>query len=87
MTIPVKGASLDYLLKYNQVDKLESDDSKKTVVLVSPGMTNVGGYNYEGPWDDKTEGSTWQNPDTGVKLYAYANAACLEAKRIKAGHC
>ena len=22
MTIPVKGASLDYLLKYNQVDKL-----------------------------------------------------------------
>lgn len=47
-------------------------------------MTDIGGYNYEGHWTEESEGATWQNPETQVKLYAYANAAFSEAKLIKA---
>lgn len=71
-------------LAHEQLETIDTSNSKKTVVLVSPGMTDIGGYNYEGHWTEESEGATWQNPETQVKLYAYANAAFSEAKLIKA---
>lgn len=64
------------------LNNLDSDVIKN-VVLVTTGMTNQGQSSYSGHYDKDTVGSNWYRMDTGIKLYAYANAAYDTATKVK----
>lgn len=61
----------------------DDEDITKNVVLVTTGMTNVGEYDYSGHYDDTVVGGSWQNANTKIRLYAYANAAYNAAEKVK----
>ena len=54
------------------------------MILVSPGMTDEGDYDYTGHWDTSAPGSNWYNLTSGIRYYAYANSAYLTVESIKA---
>lgn len=62
-----------------------SDDEEvtKNVVLVTTGMTDIGEYDYSGHYDDTVVGGSWENSNTEIRLYAYANAAYNAAEKVK----
>ena len=60
-----------------------SEDKIKSVVLCTTGLTDCGEYSYEGMYGENTEASGWQNSETGIRLYAYANKAMECADAIK----
>lgn len=55
----------------------------KNVVLVTTGMTDIGEYDYSGHYDDTVVGGSWENSNTEIRLYAYANAAYNAAEKVK----
>ena len=59
------------------------ENAKKSVILYTTGMTDCGSYNYDGHYDENTTGSDWVASDTGINLYAYANAAYDTASIVK----
>ena len=67
----------------NLLSNIEDENTIKNIVLFTTGMTNEGGYNYSGHYNENTVGSNWYRMDTRVKLYAYANNAYEQAKSIK----
>ena len=58
--------------------------TEKTVIIVSPGMTDEGEHSRVGHWSRESEGSTWKNTDSGIHLYEYANSVYDTASEIKA---
>lgn len=73
------------LSKANELlSAVQDQDAVKNVVLFTTGMANAGDYIYDGGhYDDNVVGSRWRRMDTGVRLYAYANAAVSQAETIK----
>jgi hypothetical protein len=57
--------------------------AEKTVIIVTPGMTDEGEHSNNGHWSMESEGSTWLNSDSGIHLYEYANSAYEYALKIK----
>ena len=56
---------------------------KKNVVLFTTGNTDTGSYSNSGHYSSSTIASNWQNSETGVKLYKYANTAYSAAANLK----
>lgn len=67
-----------------QLNQITDSNAKKAVILVSPGMTDEGDYDYTGHWNTSAPGSDWYNLNSGINYYAYANSAYLTAEAIKA---
>lgn len=57
----------------------------KNIVLCTTGLADYGEYDYEGYYkeDDPEVPGMWQNSDTKIRLYAYANKAYSTASGIK----
>ena len=68
---------------HDLLSSVPSEGASKNVLLCTTGLTDTGDYNYSGHYDDSVTGSTWQNDDTEIKLYAYANSALSLADRMK----
>lgn len=72
-----------------EVDKLLINvavNATKNVVLVTTGITDTGENEYKGHYGEKFfgyAGTKWKNPDTGIHLSAYANAAYNAARNIE----
>lgn len=63
---------------------LNQISGEKNVVVFSTGMTFAGQkHSYSGLYDNTVIGNTWRIPNTGIHLYAYANAAIAAADAIK----
>lgn len=65
------------------IDKVSSENAIKNVLLCTTGLTSCGEYNYSGNYNKKTIASDWQNIDTEIRLYAYANVAYDAASSLK----
>ena len=65
------------------LDEIGDENAFKNVVLFTTGMTSAGDYSYSGRYDGNTIGSSWKKTSTGVKIYAYANAAWEQARILK----
>jgi len=65
------------------LQSIDDEDAIKNVVLFTTGMSNDGDYDYYGQYDENTIGSSWRRTDTQVRLYAYANSACVQADILK----
>ncbi|MBQ6018142.1 MAG: VWA domain-containing protein [Clostridiales bacterium] len=65
------------------MDKVTADNAIKNILLCTTGLTSCGNYSYSGQYNKNTVASTWQNIDTRVKLYAYANVAIDAANSLK----
>lgn len=63
--------------------EVTSEEVLSNVVLFTTGRTRTGEYTYEGKYGKSSPGSDWYNEDTGVCLYAYANAAYNAAEKLK----
>ena len=76
------GAALD--MAYEQLSSITDPDAEKTVVLVSPGMTDEGQYLDTGHWNtSNASGSDWHNLTSGIHYYRYANYAWEQAEALK----
>lgn len=65
------------------IDSVSDQSGTKNVVLFTTGMTTIGTYSYDGPYNTFTIGGRWYNPATDIPLYAYANAAYAAAEKLK----
>lgn len=65
------------------IDSVEDQNAIKNVVLFTTGITNTGFYDYTGHYNASTVGGNWYGTDTGVSVYAYANAAYAAAEELK----
>ena len=65
------------------MDKVASDDAIKNILLCTTGLTSCGNYSYSGQYNKNTVASDWQNMNTKIRLYAYANAAIDAANSLK----
>ena len=74
-------AGLEYCNKL--LSKISDDHAIKNVLLCTTGLVDGGKHNYEGQYSEDTIGSRWQNEDTEIRLYAYANCAIEEANKLK----
>ena len=63
--------------------KVNNENAIKNVLLCTTGMVDKGEYNYDGKYNDGTRGSRWQNEDTQIELYAYANCSITAAEELK----
>lgn len=63
--------------------KIPDNNADKTIILISPGMTDYGEYDETGHWRRNPGVLTWYNKATGVPLYQYANRAYACAESIK----
>ena len=70
-------------IAYNQMRNIIDKDSKKTAVIISPGMVNCGSSLYNGHWNDESDGGEWLDTTTEIPLYAYANSAFDKANDLK----
>lgn len=76
------AAGLDCAL--DLLSTIEDESAVKSILLCTTGFTDSGDYIYEGLYNEETVGSRWQNMETEIRLYAYANCAVNLAEQIKA---
>lgn len=62
---------------------VDNQNAIKNVLLCTTGHVNAGKNSYDGVYNADTIASGWQNEDTHIKLYAYANCAIEAANSIK----
>lgn len=62
---------------------IDDDNAAKSVVLVSPGMTDEGLHEDSGHWDSSVIGGNWYNLNSGIYFYSYANVAYQYAEALK----
>ncbi|MBO4788429.1 MAG: VWA domain-containing protein, partial [Lachnospiraceae bacterium] len=71
-------------LAKEQLDSVANENSTKSVILVSPGLCDVGESVTNGHWSTSATGGNWMNSDTRVPFVYYCNAAYQVAEAIKA---
>ena len=68
----------------SQLDTVANETSIKSVILVSPGLCDVGETVTNGHWSTSSVGGNWMNADTRVPFVYCCNAAYQKAEAIKA---
>ena len=68
----------------SQLDTVANETSIKSVILVSPGLCDVGETVTNGHWSTSSVGGNWMNSDTRIPFVYCCNAAYLKAEAIKA---
>ncbi len=65
------------------IDSVSDQGGSKNVVLFTTGLAYAGPYSYDGPYNAFTVGGRWNNMQTNIPVYAYANAAYAAAEALK----
>ena len=68
---------------YALLGSVGNENATKNLLLCTTGLTDYGEYDYTGRYGNSVVASNWQNEDTEIRLYAYANPAIKCAESIK----